>query len=129
MSDYPAPKPLIELVERKYDLKVIDSHYFLVDTKFQIYSIMLNVQFNDKMSESFVKMYANQHEGMGVAWDICKDTNSVRFMSDIGNNILLLWDTLLAKEQQNDICPPAYYEKLHKEKTTFQKIYDENDIK
>ncbi len=125
MSDYPAPQGLIDLVERKYDLKVIDSHYFLVDTKFQIYSIMLNVQFNDKMKEAFNKKYKNINEANGVSWDICPKTDSVRFMSDLGNNILLLWDTLREDKENKDICSPKYYEKWYKESKKFHTVYDD----
>ena len=127
-TEYPAPKALIELVEKKYDLKVIDSHYILVDAKFQQYSMMLDVQFNDQMKQAFEKLYPKQNEADGVIWDFCPKTNSIRFMSDIGNNILLLWDTLL-ETSPKDICSPDYYVKLNKKPTTFHTVYNECEDK
>ena len=34
MNDNPAIKGLIELIEKRYGLEVLDSHYVLVDEKF-----------------------------------------------------------------------------------------------
>ena len=127
-TEYPAPQALIDLVQKKYDLKVIDSHYILVDAKFQQYSMMFNVQFNEQMKQTFAKLYPKQNEANGVVWDICPKTDSIRFMSDIGNNILLLWDTLLQSEAK-DICSPDYYVKLNKQPRTFHTVYNESEDK
>ena len=35
MNDNPAIKGLIELIEKRYGLEVLDSHYVLVDEKFK----------------------------------------------------------------------------------------------
>ena len=61
MNDNPAIKGLIELIEKRYGLEVLDSHYVL------------------------------------VAWSI-DDKDNIRFHAAIGNNILLLLDSLLSKE-------------------------------
>lgn len=131
-SDYPAPQGLIELVQRKYDLKVIDSHYILVDSQFQQYHMMLDVQFNEAMNNAFQKLYKNQEEANGVSWEICPKTNSIRFFAEIGNNILLLWDTLknVGSEQQiEDIFSPDYYVKLNSQPVNFHKVYDDSENK
>ncbi|WP_028257552.1 hypothetical protein [Veillonella montpellierensis] len=94
-SDYPAPKAYIELIEKRYNLKVIDSHYILVDTQYDRYNMMLDVQFNDKMAQAFKTKYGQVNSAHHVAWEPCPHTNSIRFHAEIGNNILLLWDTLL----------------------------------
>lgn len=97
-SEYPAPQGFIDLIERKYNLKVIDSYYILVDEKFQQYHMMLDVQFNSEMEENFKKTYGKQEGDMCVDWEIRPDTNSIRFFADKGNNILLLWDKLTANK-------------------------------
>ena len=45
MNDNPAIKGLIELIEKRYGLEVLDSHYVLVDEKFKQYNMMLYVSF------------------------------------------------------------------------------------
>ena len=44
MNDNPAIKGLIELIEKRYGLEVLDSHYVLVDEKFKQYNMMLYVK-------------------------------------------------------------------------------------
>lgn len=39
MNDNPAIKGLIELIEKRYGLEVLDSHYVLVDEKFKQYNM------------------------------------------------------------------------------------------
>ena len=95
--EYPAPQGFIELVQRRYDLKVIDSHYILVDAKFQKYNMMLDVQFNDEMKQKFMQLYGKQDSAMYVEWEVRDKTDSIRFFAEKGNNILLLWDTLQQK--------------------------------
>ena len=41
MNDNPAIKGLIELIEKRYGLEVIDSHYVLEDEKFIHFNMML----------------------------------------------------------------------------------------
>ena len=36
--DYKLPKGYIDLIEKKYNLKVLDNHYILVDKNFQRYN-------------------------------------------------------------------------------------------
>ncbi|MDM8143393.1 hypothetical protein [Megamonas hypermegale] len=93
-KDYPAPQGFIDLIERKYNVKIIDSHYILVDEKFQQYNMMLNVRLNSQMKEAFVEKYGKQDSDMCVEWEWCPKTDSIRFFADKGNNILLFWDSL-----------------------------------
>ena len=51
--DYKLPKGYVDLIEKKYNLKVLDNHYILVDKNFQRYNMMIDVQFNDKMLNYF----------------------------------------------------------------------------
>ena len=44
MNDNPAIKGLIELIEKRYGLEVLDSYYVLVDEKFKQYNMMLYVK-------------------------------------------------------------------------------------
>lgn len=90
--DNKLPKSYIILIENKYDLKVLDNHYILVDKKFQKYNMMIDVQFNDKMLNIFKEKYGQMNSKNHVAWE--QRENSIRFYAEIGNNILLLWDTL-----------------------------------
>ena len=40
---------LIGLIEKKYDLQVVGSHYVKVDDKYGIYNVMLEVKMSEKM--------------------------------------------------------------------------------
>lgn len=84
---------LIGLLEKKYNLKVLASHYILVDEKFAKYNTMLEVRLNQQMAANFAKLYGNKTSAMHVAWSIVDDR--IRFYAAIGNNILLLLDSLL----------------------------------
>ena len=86
MNDNPAIKGLIELIEKRYGLEVLDSHYVLVDEKFP-----------KQMLDEFKRLYSNKTSAMHVAWSI-DDKDNIRFHAAIGNNILLLLDSLLSKE-------------------------------
>lgn len=94
-KEHAAPQGFVKLVEGRYDLKVIDSHYILVDEKYKQYNMMLNVQFNEKMAQAFQEKYGKDTSAMHVAWEHCAKTKSIAFYATIGNNILLLWDTLI----------------------------------
>lgn len=96
-EEYPAPQGFIDLVQRRYPVKVIDSHYILVDEKFQKYNMMLDVQMDDAMMQKFQEMYGKQDSDMYVEWEVRPKTGSVRFFAEKGNNILLLWDKMLDK--------------------------------
>lgn len=89
------PQGYIDLVERRYNLKVIDSHYVLVDAQFQKYNMMLDVKFNEDMLAKFKEKYSHTNAQNHVAWEIREKTESIRFFAEIGNNIILLWDTLV----------------------------------
>ena len=89
-----APSTYIELIERRYNVKIIDSHYILVDKKFEKYNTMLDIQLTETMAKNFKEKYAGKTSAMHVAWEFWEPTNSVRFYAEIGNNILLLLDTL-----------------------------------
>lgn len=93
-KEHQAPSAYIELIERRYNVKIIDSHYILVDKKFNKYNTMLDIQLNETMMNVFKEKYVGKTSAMHVAWEICDETNSIRFFAEIGNNILLLLDTL-----------------------------------
>ena len=94
MNDNPAIKGLIELIEKRYGLEVLDSHYVLVDEQ---YNMMLYVKLPKQMLDEFKRLYLNKTSAMHVAWSI-DDKDNIRFHAAIGNNILLLLDSLLSKE-------------------------------
>ena len=47
MNDNPAIKGLIELIEKRYGLEVLDSHYVLVDEKFKQYNVVCQITKTD----------------------------------------------------------------------------------
>ena len=67
--DYKLPKGYVDLIEKKYNLKVLDNHYILVDKNFQRYNMMIDVQFNDKMLKVFKEKYAQEKSKNHVAWE------------------------------------------------------------
>lgn len=87
-----APQGFVQLVENKYNVKILDSHYVLVDARFKKYNMMLDTQFNDAMARAFKEKYGDVTSAMHVAWEYKQD--SIKFYAEIGNNILLLWDSL-----------------------------------
>lgn len=97
MNDNPAIKGLIELIEKRYGLEVLDSHYVLVDEKFEQYNMMLYVKLPKQMLDEFKRLYLNKTSAMHVAWSV-DDQDNIKFYATIGNNILLLLDSLLPKE-------------------------------
>ena len=94
MTENNALQGFIELIEKKYDLQVVDSQYVKVDDKYDIYNFMLEVKMSDKMWAKFQEQYAGQSSAMHVVWSIYRD--KVRFNAEVGNNILLLLDTIKA---------------------------------
>ena len=94
--DYKLPKGYVDLIEKKYNLKVLDNHYILVDKNFQRYNMMIDVQFNDKMLKVFKEKYAQENQ-KPCSLGRKKQTKSIRFYAEVGNNILLLWDSLQEK--------------------------------
>ncbi len=97
MNDNPAIKGLIELIEKRYGLQILDSHYVLVDEKFQQYNLMLQVKLPPQMLKAFKRLYSNKTSAMHVAWSV-DDQDNIKFYATIGNNILLLLDSLLVQE-------------------------------
>lgn len=93
-KEHQAPSAYIELIERRYNVKIIDSHYILVDKQFDKYNTMLDIQLNEIMAKAFKEKYTGKTSAMHVAWEVWQPTNSVRFYAEVGNNILLLLDTL-----------------------------------
>ena len=61
MNDNPAIKGLIELIEKRYGLEVLDSHYVLVDEKFKQYNMMLYVKLPKQMLDEFKRCYWQQY--------------------------------------------------------------------
>lgn len=84
---------LIGLIEKKYDLQVVGSHYVKVDDKYGIYNVMLEVKMSETMKRKFQEQYGGKNSAMHVAWSECGD--AVRFHAEVGNNILLLLDSLV----------------------------------
>jgi len=82
----------IEILERRYELKVVDSHYIKVDDKYDTYNMMLDLKLSEQMMEQLKIKYPDMDAANHVAWSFFKDR--VRFYAEIGNNILLLLDTL-----------------------------------
>ena len=64
MNDNPAIKGLIELIEKRYGLEVLDSHYVLVDEKFKQYNMMLYVKLPKQMLDEFKRLYSNKTSAM-----------------------------------------------------------------
>ena len=102
-SEYPAPAGLVELVDRRYDATMLDSHYILVDMQFQQYHTMYNLKLPESLFKSFTTKYAGTNTAMDVTWDVLDETKSIRFETLKGNNIILLLDsvvdTMLANRQ------------------------------
>ena len=92
MPESGALKGFVELIEKRYDLKVVDSQYVLVDEKFDIYNLMLEVKLNSEMATRFYEKYSGKTSAMHVAWSYFQD--KIRFHAEKGNNILLLLDTV-----------------------------------
>ncbi len=92
MPESDALKGFVELIEKRYDLKVVDSQYVLVDEKFDIYNLMLEVKLNSEMATRFYEKYSGKTSAMHVAWSYFQD--KIRFHAEKGNNILLLLDTV-----------------------------------
>ncbi len=87
-----APQGFIQLVENKYNVKILDSHYVIVEEKFKRYNMMLFAKFPIKMEKAFMEKYGDVTSAMHVAWEVKEE--GIKFYAEIGNNILLLWDTL-----------------------------------
>ena len=92
MPESDALKGFVELIEKRYDLKVVDSQYVLVDEKFDIYNLMLEVKLNSEMATRFYEKYQGKTSAMHVVWSYFQD--KIRFHAEKGNNILLLLDTV-----------------------------------
>lgn len=93
MTEQNVLQGLIGLIEKKYDLQVIASHYVKVDDKYGIYNVMLEVKLSEAMNRKFQEKYGGKNSAMHVAWSEYDDT--VRFNAEVGNNILLLLDSVL----------------------------------
>ncbi len=83
---------LIELIEQRYKLKVVDSQYVLIDEKYDIYNLMLEVRLCDEMAARFHEKFAGKNSAMHVSWSCYQD--KIRFHAEVGNNILLVLDTV-----------------------------------
>jgi hypothetical protein len=83
---------LIELIEKRYQLMVVDSQYVKVDDKYDIYNLMLEVKLPEAMAVKFHEKYDMQDSAMHVSWSWYQD--KIRFHAEIGNNILLLLDSV-----------------------------------
>jgi len=83
---------LIELIEKRYKLTVIDSQYVKVDDKYDIYNLMLEVKLSEAMAAKFQETYGAKNDAMRVSWSCYQD--KIRFHAEVGNNILLLLDTV-----------------------------------
>lgn len=92
MEEQNALDGFIEILERRYDLKVVDSHYIKVDDKYDTYNMMLDLKLSEPMMNQLSLKYPGMDTANHVAWSFFKDR--VRFYAEVGNNILLLLDTL-----------------------------------
>ena len=86
MNDNPAIKGLIELIEKRYGLEVLDSHYVLVDEKFKQYNMMLYVKLPKQMLDEFKRLYSNKTSAMHVAWSI-DDKHNIKLLLILISNI------------------------------------------
>ena len=59
-KEHQAPSAYIELIERRYNVKIIDSHYILVDKQFDKYNTMLDIQLNETMAKAFKEKYTGK---------------------------------------------------------------------
>jgi len=84
---------LIELIEKRYQLQIIDSQYVKVDDQFDIYNIMLEMKLSEAMQARFQEKYGAQDSAMHVSWSWYQ--GKIRFHAERGNNILLLLDTVV----------------------------------
>ena len=94
-NDYKVPQGLLDLVSRRYNVEIIDSHYILVDDKFNSYNIMYDMRLPQTVQIALRSTYGPNDTAMHVKWEFIESTNSVRFYSEIGNNILLLLDSVM----------------------------------
>lgn len=92
MTENSALKGFVALIEKRYGLEVVDSHYVLVDEKFDTYNFMLEVKLNSEMATRFYEKYQGKTSAMHVVWSYFQD--KIRFHAEKGNNILLLLDTV-----------------------------------
>ena len=83
---------LIELIEKRYKLTVVGSQYVKVDDKYDIYNLMLEVKLSEEMKAKFQETYGAKNAAMHVSWSWYQD--KIRFHAEVGNNILLLLDTV-----------------------------------
>ena len=84
---------LIALIEKRYQLQVVDSQYVKVDDKFDVYNIMLEMKLSEPMKAKFQERYGAQDSAMHVSWSWYQ--GKIRFHAERGNNILLLLDTVI----------------------------------
>lgn len=84
---------LIELIEKRYQLQIIDSQYIKVDDQFDIYNIMLEMKLSEAMQARFQEKYGARDSAMHVSWSWYQ--GKIRFHAERGNNILLLLDTVV----------------------------------
>lgn len=96
-NDYKVPQGLLDLVSRRYNVEIIDSHYILVDDKFNRYNIMYDIRLPQTVQTVLRSKYGPNDTAMHVKWEFIESTDSVRFYSEIGNNILLLLDSVMSE--------------------------------
>jgi hypothetical protein len=82
----------IELVEKRYRLQVVDAQYVKVDDLNDRYHMILEVILPNEMAEKFGEKYGTMDAAMRVRWSSFQ--GRIRFRAEIGNNILLLLDSL-----------------------------------
>lgn len=91
----PVPQALVNLVEQKYGVKVLNSQYVLVEKQFQKYYLMYEVVLPKDIEEELLRQFGPEGDYESVHWEKLEDSNAYRFSSHIGNHILLMWDELL----------------------------------
>lgn len=92
MSVNPVLKGFVNLLLKRYPIEVITANYVKTDDKYDIYNMMLEIKLSDKMYANLKELYPGKDNAKHVVWS--EFNGRIRFNSEVGNNILLLLDTL-----------------------------------
>lgn len=92
MSINPVLKGFVSLLLKRYPIEVITADYVKIDDKYDIYNMVLEVRLSDKMYAHLKELYPDTDTAKNVVWS--EFNGKVQFSSEVGNNILLLLDSL-----------------------------------
>ncbi len=93
----PAVVNLAKMIENKYQVAVVDAQYVKVDEKYDRYNMMFEIKMPEAMLKAFKRKYFGKDHAMQVVWSIYD--GKVRFNAEIGNNILLLLDSVVEENK------------------------------